>query len=335
MANQPNHPPAAPNASAAGAGRPLRDRVGLSLRGIGALDAPALVETIRQAEQTGVPQVWITQNPTSTDALTAYAAAMPQTRTVRLGTSIVPIYGRHPLLLAQQAATVAGLGPGRLRLGIGTSHRRPVQSVYGLKMEAPLEHLAEYVAVLRAALWAGQVDHEGAFYTAHVSLPVAPRVPLLIAALGERAFALAGEIADGAISWNAPAQYLIDTALPALRAGAAGAGRPAPPLVAHVPVVLGDDAAAARAAAAGFVGVYARMPFYTNMWAAAGYPLTEDGAVHPGLIDNLVVMGDEAAVAERLRALLAAGLDELLLTGLPVGDPAAAQARLMRLIGAL
>jgi hypothetical protein len=59
------------------------------------------------------------------------------------------------------------------------------------------------------------------------------------------------------------------------------------------------------------------------------------GEVSDALVDNLVVMGDEAAVAARLRELLAAGLDELLLTDLPVADPAAEWLRLAHFVGQL
>jgi len=299
------------------------------------VDAPTLVDLIVQAEEAGVKQVWATQGGASTDLLTAYAAAFQRTGEIRLGTSIVPIYPRHPLALAQQVATAAGLGPGRLRLGVGTSHRPSIEGVYGIKMEEPLEYFKEYVEVLRAALWEGSVDHHGRFFAAKVRMNHPQPVPLLIAALGERAFRLAGEISDGAISWNVPARHLLDVAMPALREGANGAGREAPPLVAHVPVILSEDATIARAAARKALSVYARLPFYYNMWAAAGYPLEADGSVSDDLVDNLVVMGDEAAVAARLNELLDSGLDELLLNGLPAGDAATERTRLTRFIGNL
>lgn len=315
--------------------RAMRERVGLSIHAIAGVDAPTLVDLIVQAEKAGVKQVWATQGGASTDLLTAYAAAFQRTGEIRLGTSIVPIYPRHPLALAQQAATAAGLGPGRLRLGVGTSHRPSIEGVYGLKMEEPLEYLKEYIEVLRAALWDGSVDHQGRFFTAKVRMNHPQPVPVLIATLGEKAFRLAGEKADGAISWNVPARHLLDIALPALREGAASAGRAAPPLVAHVPVVLNENVAIARAAAKKALSIYARLPFYTNMWAAAGYPLQADGSVSDALVDNLVVIGDEAAVAARLSELLDSGLDELLLNGLPAGDAATERTRLIRFIGDL
>ncbi|HKP53222.1 MAG TPA: LLM class flavin-dependent oxidoreductase [Chloroflexia bacterium] len=315
--------------------RALRERVGLSIHAIAGVDAPTLVDLIVQAEEAGVKQVWATQGGASTDLLTAYAAAFQRTGEIRLGTSIVPIYPRHPLALAQQAATAAGLGPGRLRLGVGTSHRPSIEGVYGMKMEEPLEYLKEYVQVLRAALWDGSIDHKGRFFTAKVRMNHPQPVPVLMATLGEKAFRLAGEISDGAISWNVPARHLLNVALPALREGAKSAGRTAPPLVAHVPVVLSEDAAVARAAAKKALSVYARLPFYYNMWAAAGYPLEAEDSVSDDLVDNLVVIGDEAAVAARLHELLDLGLDELLLNGLPAGDAVTERTRLIRLIGDL
>lgn len=74
----------------------------------------------------------MTQPPNQPDALTTLAAAAVKTSTVNLGTSIVPIYPRHPLVMAQQALALHDLAPGRLRLGIGPSHRFVIENIYGL-----------------------------------------------------------------------------------------------------------------------------------------------------------------------------------------------------------
>jgi alkanesulfonate monooxygenase SsuD/methylene tetrahydromethanopterin reductase-like flavin-dependent oxidoreductase (luciferase family) len=202
-------------------------------------------------------------------------------------------------------------------------------------MEAPLAYLREYVGVLRDILWNGQVDHEGRFFTAKATLSHAPAIPLLTSALGEGAFQLAGEISDGAISWNCPPSYLLEVALPALRAGAQASQRPTPPLVAHAWVALSTDRAAVRTATKQRLSGYTRMPFYTNMFATAGYPLDPDGNISDALVDNLVIVGDEAAVTARIDELLTAGLDELLLTPVPVGDEAVQRERLFGLVGQL
>src|SRR5437588_8875974 len=198
---------------------PVRERVGLVIE---ARDVGTALSKRREAEQAGVKQAWMTQSVGMLDTLTLFAAMAMQTTGVRLGTSIIPVYPRHPLVMALQAATVDALAPGRLRLGVGTSHRHVMENVCGLSMPSPLAYLREYVEVMRQGFWEGHVSHQGRFFKVAAPLPRTAQLPLLISALGERAFRLAGEIADGAISWVCPVPYLLNTSLPALRAGAQG-----------------------------------------------------------------------------------------------------------------
>ena len=152
---------------------------------------------------------------------------------------MTPTYPRHPITLAAQAIAINDLAPGRLRLGVGPSHKPIIEGAYGLPMGKPLAHLREYVTILRALLWEGAVDFSGDYFTVKTALPAgvpAPQIPVPISALRPNAFRLAGEIADGAISWVTPIDYLTRTALPQLQAGAEAMGRERPPLIAHVPV---------------------------------------------------------------------------------------------------
>jgi F420-dependent oxidoreductase-like protein len=312
---------------------PVRDRVGFDIHARNAVDALARV---REAERAGVRQVWMTSGGAGqADTLTFYAAAAVQTTQIRLGTAIVPIYPRHPLVMAQQALAIHDLTPGRLRLGAGPSHRPIIEQMYGLSMKAPLAYLREYVEVLRSVLWEGRIDHHGTFFNVVFSLPRTAPVPLLVSALGVKAFWLAGEISDGAISWVCPVPYLLDKALPALRAGASARQRPAPPLVAHVLLAMSTDRAAVRAATRQRLLPYATLPFYAHMFAEAGVPVAADGSGIDALVDALVVAGDEAAVQQRIRELLASGLDELLIAPVPVADEERERQQLLHLIGSL
>lgn len=311
---------------------PLRDRVGLVIQ---ATDIATTITRIREAEQAGVRQVWMTQSAGMLDTLTLFAAAAVQTTQIRLGTSIVPVYPRHPLVMAGQAATIDALAQGRLRLGVGTSHRHVMEHMYGLSMVSPLAYLREYVAVMREVLWDGRVNHQGTFFKVTASLPGTAQIPLLISALGEKAFHLAGEISDGAISWVCPVPYLLDTALPALRAGAQAQHRPVPPLVAHIPVAMSMDEAAVQAATTPRISFYTKAPFYKHMFAAAGFPIGEDGSGVAELVKALVVAGTPEQVEQRLRELIASGLDELLLMHVPVADEAHEREQLMQMIASL
>lgn len=312
--------------------RPVRERVGLVVSGV---DAQAAVADIVAADTAGVQQIWMTQSTPTPDTLTTFAAAAVQTKHVRMGTAIVPTYPRHPLALAQQVLALHDLAPDRLRLGIGPSHRPVIEGVYGIPLTKPMEHTREYVDILRALLWEGKIDHSGTFYTIKSSFPRTLRTPILISALREGAYSLAGEVADGAISWVSPVQYLLDKALPALQAGAAKSQRSAPPLIAHIPVALSQDRQAVLAVARKQIGRYGRLPFYASMFADAGFPVSAEGVMTDDLIDNLVVSGNEADVTTRLTDLLARGLDEILVMSIGVANPVEEQTRLTHIVGQL
>jgi F420-dependent oxidoreductase-like protein len=311
---------------------PTRERVGLVVDGT---NAAAAVKTIVAAEAAGVRQIWMVQAPWSPDPLTTFAAAATKTSTVCLGTSVVQTYPRHPLVLAQQALVLYDIAPGRLRLGVGPSHRFIIEDIYGLPHTTPLAHLREYVEMLRAAFGEGKVDHHGHFYNVVVALPRTSQIPVLISTLGKKAFQLAGEIADGALSWACPVPYLLRTGIPALHTAAAAAGRSAPPLVAHVSVALKEDPHSVLAAGHQLLDLYAKFPFYAKMFSDAGFPLTSDQTVPDALVDSLVISGNEATVAARFTELLAAGLDELNVALVPITDAGDEQSRLMHLIGQL
>ena len=310
--------------------RPTRERVGLIVDGT---SAAAAINTIAAAEDAGVRQIWMTQPPNLPDVLTIFAAATSKTSSVNLGTSIVPTYPRHPLVLAQQALALHDLVPGRLRLGIGPSHRFVIENMYGLQRSKPLAHLREYVEVLRTALWNGKVSHHGDFYNVEAALVRTAQIPVLISTLGKMAFQLAGQIADGALTWVCPIPYLLHTAIPALRSSAAAVGRSVPPLVAHVPVALREDRASVLSAGHRYLDFY--VPFYANMFSNAGFQITSDQTVPDALIDNLVISGNEITIAARLTKLLGMGIDELMISLVPITGTGEdeQQAQLMHSIG--
>ncbi|MGB3328279.1 MAG: LLM class flavin-dependent oxidoreductase [Thermomicrobiales bacterium] len=292
----------------------------------GPLGSAGQLAAIQLAESRGIAQVWSTAGGPSADPVTTFAAAAATTDRVSLGSAVVPIYPIHPITLASQTIALEGLAPGRIRIGIGTSHRPSVEGMYGLPMTRPLSYLREYLTVLRALLWDGSVHHAGEFLTVRATLPATtapPRTPLLISALRENAFALAGELSDGAISWVTPVEYILKTAIPAMERGAAKANRARPPIVAHIPVAISRDRDAARNAFRRQFPVYSTLPFYAAMFKDAGYPVRPDGTMSDELVDVLCVSGNAATVASRLRQLREAGLDELIVSHVVVQDEAA------------
>jgi hypothetical protein len=145
-----------------------------------------------------------------------------------------------------------------------------------------------------------------------VSLPFTPvNVPVMASALRPASFRLCGELADGAISWVCPWDYLRDVALPAMREGAAQAGRPVPPLVAHTTICLSEDRAAVHEAARAQVGRYGMMPNYLGMFQWAGYN-DPSGADQDRVIEALVISGPERVIIERLAQMIGEGAGEII-----------------------
>jgi F420-dependent oxidoreductase-like protein len=306
--------------------------LGVAVRGDKTHEVLALIE---QAEQLGLHAVWMTTGGARLDSITLFAAAALRTQHIKLGTSIVPTFPRHPLVMVQQTQVVAQLAPGRFRLGVGPSHRPTIEAM-GIPFASPLGHLREYLHILKALLQQGRVDMDGTYYKAHETIPEPLDLPVMASALQRGSFELCGEEADGAISWICPGVYLRDVALPAMRLGAERAGRPVPPLIAHAPVCVHDNAEEVRAAVHEQFRIYPRLPFYRQMLIAAGFPEAADGTWSDAMIDAVVLWGNEACVTERLHDLFAYGAMEILASPVPVlagRDRTASLERTMHLLG--
>ena len=313
--------------------RLIRERIGLIVNGTNAATA---IKTIVASEAVGVQQIWMTNIPWSPDVLTTFAAAAIKTSRIRLGTSILPTYPRHPVVLAQQVLALHDIAQDPLRLGIGPSHRAIIEDIYGLPQTKPLVHLREYVKVLHSILWEGKVDHHGEFFNIVIEFPSKAQIPVLISTLGRKAFELAGEVADGALSWMCPIPYLLQTGIPSLRKAAAANGRSnTPPLVAHVPVAFSQDHNSVMVAGHKMFDMYAKLPFYVKMFADAGFPQISDKKVTDDLVNNMIISGNADTLATSFIKLLATGLDELIISLVPVVDEVHEQTQLMRLIGQL
>ncbi len=285
-------------------------------------DAASTVSAVIAAERAGIDAVWLPAVPMSFDPLTLLGTIAACTNRIVLATSIVPTYPRHPATLVSQVLAIAPFARDRLRIGLGSSHPFIVEGMLGLPFHPPIAHLREYMAVVRGLLEQGQVDFAGKYFRVHAALAGAPvRVPLPISALRARMFRLAGEIADGAIAAWCPIPYLLGTALPELARGARAAGRARPPLVANVPIVWSSDGAAVRAAGRAALGMYLAAPAYLDMFETAGFKIPESRVPPDELIDALFVWGTAPQIADRLRAIRRAGVDELMVSLHPASDP--------------
>lgn len=299
-------------------------------------DAQAAIAAILAAEEAGVDAAWMTCGGVAPDPLAIFAAVAPRTQRIQFGTSIMPIFPRHPLAVAQTALVVDALAPGRLRLGVGPSHEPAMRGVYNFDFSRPLEYLREYVTILTTLFSGAQVSYHGKRLHAETQLPAPVDIRVMVAALRHNAFALAGELTAGGISWVTPPEHIRDVAIPALREGARKAGRSVvPPAVVHVPVVVSSDEEAVWEQASTQLANYPRLPFYQAMWVEAGYPEAAQGEFSRHIFDGLVIHGDEETVAERIRGLRDFGAAEIIATPLPLKDDPDAALRTVRLLGEL
>jgi F420-dependent oxidoreductase-like protein len=277
-----------------------------------------LIGAAEAAEQAGFGSVWVAQLPGDFDALTAIALMGHATERIELGTAVVPIQPRHPIVMAQQALSNQAVCEGRFTLGIGPSHHWIIADMLGLPYERPAHLVQDYVEVLNAAFAGpGPVDVENDEYRVHNPLDItdiAP-IPILLAALGPVMLRIAGEHASGTILWMADERAIEEHVVP--RITKAAAGRPAPRVVAGVPVSLcsKDEVDDAREWANRRLGHAEYSPNYQRL-------LERGDATDVG---DLLAAGDESAIVDRLRRFRDAGATDLAVRILPLGPDRAAR----------
>jgi F420-dependent oxidoreductase-like protein len=291
-------------------------RIGLQIgpeRGRYREKVPDLIARARAAEDAGFHSVWVPQLPDDFDALTAVALLGQTTERVELGTAVVPVQPRHPLTLAQQALSTQAAAAGRFVLGIGPSHHWVISDMFGLPYERPARLMRDYLEVLVAAFAGpGRVDVDNEQFRVHGSLDVTDQSPpILLAALAPVMLRLAGEFASGTILWMADERAIGDHVVPRITKAAAEAGRPAPRVVAGVPVTLcrNDEVGAVRAWANDRLGHSEFSPNYQRL-------LEQGDATDVG---DICAAGDEQAVIDRLLSFRDAGATDVAVRVLPYG----------------
>jgi 5,10-methylenetetrahydromethanopterin reductase len=268
----------------------------------GAQALSKLADQLRRAADDGFASAWMS-NIFGLDALTSLAVAGSQVPGIELGTAVVPTYPRHPAVLAQQALTTAlAVGPGRLSLGIGLSHKVVIEDMYGYSFDRPARHMREYLSVLLPLLDGAPASVDGSTLSARIGLstPRAGRVPVLLAALAPRMLELAGAQTDGTVLWMTGLATARDYVVPAITAAASAAGRPSPRVVCSLPVCVTSDPDAARASAAKEFAIYGQLPSYRAM-------LDREGAAGPA---DVAIVGDEDTVTEQVLAFAGAGVTD-------------------------
>jgi len=234
------------------------------------------------------------------DAISALTVAGRESKRIELATGVTPTPPRHPFAIAQQALTAQAACRGRFVLGIGLSHKIVIENMLGLSYAHPAEQMREYLEVLMPAVHGKPVKFEGKHYRVQGQLQVAggTPVPVVVAALGPKMLEVTGRLADGTATWMTGAKTLAAHTVPTITKAAREAGRPAPRIIAALPIALTSDTAKAREVANKVFAIYGQLPSYRAM-------LDREGAASPG---DVGITGDEAALRAGLARLRDAGV---------------------------
>jgi F420-dependent oxidoreductase-like protein len=300
-------------------------RIGLTGRGT---TADQLVEHAQWAEGQGFTSVWYA-SVMAGDPLVAMALAGRATSRIELGTAVLQTYPCHPVLQANRAASVVdAMGRPGLTLGIGPSHEKWVTMLYGMSFDHPGRSTEEYVQILTSLLRGDGVDLTGEDWSSHAPTGITPAhpVPVLVSAMGPRLLKLAGATADGTITYLAAPKLLESRIVPQISEAAAAAGRPAPRIVAGLPVAVHDDVSEARESGTRYSAMFGELPIYKRVMNEAGY----EG------FGDIAIVGKEEAVASQIRSVIDAGATDVWAGIFPVGDnPAASLRRTTDLLASL
>jgi probable F420-dependent oxidoreductase len=286
------------------------------------------VARVQLAEELGYDAANVT-HIAARDSLTVLAAYACATSRIALGTGVVPIYTRTPATMAMTAATLHEQSEGRVRLGLGVSHRPVVEGWHGQTIDKPVAEMREYVAILRAIL-AGEPPPAGEKWQTSFALrgigPY-PELPIYVAALSPAMLRLAGEVADGAMLWLCNPEYIRAVVMPELLAGRQRVGKTLEgfAVVPAVPSAVIEDSGPALAAMRRDLLTYFGLPFYRAMLERSGFG--EDIAAY----DEAAARGDgeamQTAISERfLRSLCAIGSADDVRAGLARYQQAGADA---------
>jgi F420-dependent oxidoreductase-like protein len=277
-----------------------------------------VVAQARRARDLGVRQVWLGQQHDH-DAITLAALVGAAVPGLGIGTAVVPINPRHPLIVASLAQTAQAASHGNFSLGLGLGAHAPERQAFGMSWPNTITRLREHLTVLRSIFDTGTVDFSGDEFSAHPGWPVrvagGSPVPLYVAAMGAKALQVTGELADGTLPYLAGPKTIAEFIEPTIAKSAGDAGRPKPKIIAQVPALVSDDVDKARNFAAEQLKFYEAIPSYQRVIAREG---VADAA-------DLAAVGSAESVRRQLQRYLDAGASDLVLSALTWTDAAVAE----------
>ncbi|MFP5255071.1 MAG: LLM class F420-dependent oxidoreductase [Acidimicrobiia bacterium] len=307
------------------------ERAGVTFASLMGLGPQSAVETARLAAACGYRSYW-TAETTGPEAFSVLAAAGAAAPSLDLGTGVLALQLRTPMVVAMAGATLQALHPERdILLGVGISSPVVATRWHGQPYtDQPLSQVREYVTLLRACLSGEKVDFAGDHYQVkgfRLGLKQGEKRPkIVVGALNPKMLAMAGELADGVLLNYLPASH-VPWSVEQVRKG----GDAEVYAYVHAGVCEreeGIDLARRDLFSYAVVDSYARSferaGFADEVAAireahAAGDRAAALAAVSDRMVDAIDVMGDADTVAATMRAYADAGVDVPILMPLPWG----------------
>lgn len=267
--------------------------------------------TAHAADELGFTELWIGEMATY-DAFALATAVGLQTTNLRITVGPLAVQVRDPMMIAMGAASVASLTGRPVDIAVGTSSPVVVSQWHGRDRSRPAQAVRDSVQVLRALLDGGKADGTGEVMTSRgyrLRLDP-PRSDVSIAAFGPAAIRAAAAQSDRMVLSLVTARAAADLARQCASA-AEKIGRAAPPVVAWVPVGVGEPRAMYKQVRAMLVG-YLGAPGYADMFAGAGFAdIVAFAATRPhprellaripdAMIDEVAAIGEMPTVRARL-----------------------------------
>jgi 5,10-methylenetetrahydromethanopterin reductase len=312
---------------------------GITFASFQPMGARVALDVARDASASGFGSFW-TAETTGEEAFATLAAVAVGSPGLDLGTGVLALQLRTPMLAAMGAATLQSLAPDNdILLGVGISSPVVVGRWHGATYgDRPVRRTREYLQLVRDCLSGEVVDHSGEFYRCsrfRLGVRLGERRPkLVLGALNERMLRTAGELADGVLL-----NYLPATAVPwcveQVRRGESDAGRDPGSCTVHAYVHVGVcDRDAARQHARKDLFSYAVVPAYAAAFERAGFSDEVDAlraaraakdreaaveAISDRMVDAIDICGDATTVGDAVTEYRDAGVDVPVIMPLPWG----------------
>lgn len=308
----------------------MQKRIALSVPILG-YTLPEHVALAKEAEALGYPDAWSFEVD-GQDCFTPLAV-MALSTNMRLGTAIANVYSRGPATLAQSAASIADLAPGRFEFGIGSGSQPIIEMWNSGKFIKPATRVKEMVQFLRPALagervvFKGQTFHVDGF---RLSQPPAIAPKIHVAALREGMLKVAGEVGDGAIiNWLSADDVKKSVAVVREAAAAAGRDPSQIEITARLMVNIDPPSPEADVMRRRHINAYLNVPVYKSfhqwlgrsellrgMWESwdAGDRKGAVANTPDKVVDDLIVHGTAEQRNEHVQRYLDAGVDTAFLS---------------------